>query len=163
MADTLVQVVHGLSVPIGKLGYHLPRTLSTALGSNSRGEPASFQAEGLETEHDIIRQRIVKKNIQRDDKRNKDGPARTVFGVGGAVIHTGLSDPVASAGSSPVNTPTFLLSSRSRDDLERNESSQGQELPRSEGPPQSRDSPQSKESSQNKESPQNKVSPQSTI
>ncbi len=122
-------MVHGLSVPIGKLGYHIPRTLSTAIGSNSRGEPASFQAEVPQTEHQILRQRIIKRNDQRKDQRNRDGPPRTVFGVGGAIIHTGLSDPVASSGSSTVNSPTIALSSRSRDDLEMNDFPRSKDLP----------------------------------
>lgn len=32
-------VVHGLSVPLGKLGYHLPRTMSQALSSEREDEP----------------------------------------------------------------------------------------------------------------------------
>jgi len=37
-------VVHGLSVPLGKLGYHLPRTMSQALSSTSQenDQPPSF-------------------------------------------------------------------------------------------------------------------------
>ena len=113
----------------------------------------------------MVRRRIIKKNNQRDDQRNRDGPARTVFGIGGAVIHTGLSDPTVSGASSPVNTPTFLLGSRSRDDLESNDfprrrdPPQGKDLPLNEDSPQSTDSPQSKESPQSRSSPQSGASP----
>lgn len=127
--------MHGVSVPIGKLGYHLPRTLSTAIGSNSRGEPGSFQAEGPQTEPQILRQRIIKHNDQSNDQQNRAGPPRTVFGIGGGAIHTGLSDPVVSARSSTYNSPAIRLNSRSRDDLESNISA------RAKDPPINKDSP----------------------
>ena len=40
-------VVHGLSVPLGKMGYHLPRTLSGARDPSSPDEPAAFRSRDL--------------------------------------------------------------------------------------------------------------------
>lgn len=39
-------VVHGLSIPLGKLGFYLPRTLSQALDSSSRDETQPFSVSG---------------------------------------------------------------------------------------------------------------------
>lgn len=44
------QVVHGLSVPLGKVGYHIPRTISTALSSAS-AEPEPIRLPSNYTTH----------------------------------------------------------------------------------------------------------------
>lgn len=43
-------VIHGLSVPVGKLGYHLPRTISSRVETQSR--VPSLRGEGAEHELD---------------------------------------------------------------------------------------------------------------
>ncbi|KAJ5885595.1 Cation/H+ exchanger [Penicillium tannophilum] len=44
-------VVHGLSVPVGKAGYHLPRTLSTAITASSTTETNSVPIEAIRRTH----------------------------------------------------------------------------------------------------------------
>ncbi|KAJ6010585.1 hypothetical protein N7451_001997 [Penicillium sp. IBT 35674x] len=44
-------IVHGLSVPVGKAGYHLPRTLSTAITASSTTEPNSVPIEAIRRTH----------------------------------------------------------------------------------------------------------------
>lgn len=61
-------------------------------------------------EPQILSQRTMKRNDQRNTQRSGDGPPRTVFGIGGAVIHTGLSGSVEGAGdSSEPSTPDTHL------------------------------------------------------
>ena len=82
-------VVHGLSIPLGKLGYHLPRTMSQAMTSRSMsedpGEPnAPFH----------LRERIWVSNafnrsgdrFRRENTRSRQEPLRPVFKIGRTVI-----------------------------------------------------------------------------
>jgi hypothetical protein len=75
-------VVHGLSVPLGKLGYHLPRSISQAR-SRDVDEPEPFHiAERLQMEGDsALRQRRA-----NGPRSPHDTPPRPVFRIGGSVI-----------------------------------------------------------------------------
>ncbi|PYI15748.1 Na/H antiporter [Aspergillus violaceofuscus CBS 115571] len=44
-------IVHGLSIPLGKAGYHLPRTISNALGNSSVQEQAAIPVDLLQESH----------------------------------------------------------------------------------------------------------------
>ena len=79
----LEQVIHGLSVPLGKVGYHLPRTISSAITSRDRDDDEPFR----------IRDRARQGGGARDEKqrarsgdREKAEPRREVFRIGGSVI-----------------------------------------------------------------------------
>jgi len=62
-------VAHGLSVPLGKLGYHLPRTMSQALSSDREEEQPQ-----LPFEH---HHRQGPAQIRRRKKNGKNGPPPT--------------------------------------------------------------------------------------
>lgn len=64
-------VVHGLSVPMGKFGYHMPRQISRALSSDS-DQPRS------------ISRRLQDSNLSNNLRRRKDRgpPATTTFALG---------------------------------------------------------------------------------
>ncbi|MCJ1295041.1 hypothetical protein MMC34_006602 [Xylographa carneopallida] len=81
-------VVHGLSVPLGKLGYHLPRTISSAIESREVDEPEPFRiSERIQqTEEQILRQRHRPPKEQRG---RDESPPRPVFRIGGSVIRPG--------------------------------------------------------------------------
>lgn len=94
--------MHGLSIPLGKLGYNLPRTLSNQLSTPvpDPEEPAPFHL----SEH-------LRRQGQRfGQKRNSEGqrvktePPRTVFRLGGSVI------PAKSTDVMPLPRETTLLS-----------------------------------------------------
>jgi len=87
-------VVHGLSIPLGKLGFYLPRTLSSALDSSSRDEPESFRVSGsASTIRGVLRER-------RGRRANSNAPSgattptdrsgiqseRQLYRIGGTVI-----------------------------------------------------------------------------
>ncbi|KAJ5317242.1 hypothetical protein PENANT_c045G03697 [Penicillium antarcticum] len=44
-------VVHGLSVPVGKAGYHLPRTISTAMSTGTQDEPSPVPISSIRHTH----------------------------------------------------------------------------------------------------------------
>ena len=87
-------VVHGLSVPLGKVGYHLPRTFSSALSQSSESDqprPVFVpQATGIA--------RFRRSGILRK-RREVGGPPRTVFRIGGSTIR---SPPIS---QSPTDEP----------------------------------------------------------
>ena len=78
-----IQVVHGLSVPLGKLGYNLPRTLSTRI-STTTDEPGAFHVQEPALYGDqVLHQR---ESLQLDNCRYS-GPPRPIFRIGGSVVH----------------------------------------------------------------------------
>ena len=90
-------VVHGLSVPLGKLGYHLPRTLSSAMSSRSRSgeldvldppfhlqERAGREASSQLVNHDLF---------QRKDQRSRPEPPSPVWKIGRSVIQSSENTP----------------------------------------------------------------------
>ncbi len=117
-------VVHGLSVPVGKLGYHLPRTMSGAFSGSSDTDERDSPFH--------LRERIAHarsdKNGQIRQRRNpNERPDNAIFRVGGSVIRARPSSGVAtpndepsrpikfgsgsnSAAQSPVDTPVDVRS-----------------------------------------------------
>lgn len=82
-------VVHGLSIPLGKLGYHLPRTMSQAMNSRSMSEDPDEPNPPFH-----LRERIWGSNtfnrsgdrLRRENTRSRQEPLRPVFKIGRTVI-----------------------------------------------------------------------------
>jgi len=89
-----MKVVHGLSIPLGKLGFFLPRTLSRAFTSQSREEPESFNigdqirssAGGILRER---RKRTSGHSTPIIHPNSAHGSTRPVYRIGGTVIRDG--------------------------------------------------------------------------
>ena len=88
----LTQVVHGLSIPIGKVGYHLPRTLSGAI-SDSDEPGASRSRQTVPNEEGALEAgRTQRSNPEGDvNKTEKQDPVGisfplTVRRMGGTII-----------------------------------------------------------------------------
>lgn len=91
-----MQIVHGLSIPIGKAGFHLPRTLSRAFSTEQSGdndEPQPFHlrqtalSEERELESGISRLRTRTKSAKSKKGNDEDPPPRrSLFRIGGTVI-----------------------------------------------------------------------------
>ncbi|KAL9615042.1 MAG: hypothetical protein Q9167_000465 [Letrouitia subvulpina] len=101
-------VVHGLSVPLGKLGYHLPRTLSRSAGSRK-------DAVNLNTPMPFHIQDHVENQPHQPERPRKPGtdPTRPVFRIGGSIIRHMGSEPVptsdtTSVESSALDSPDVL-------------------------------------------------------
>ncbi|KAI6712543.1 hypothetical protein JHW43_004953, partial [Diplocarpon mali] len=84
-------VVHGLSIPLGKLGFFLPRTLSRAFTSQSNDDAGSFQVGSFSRSSSvggILRER--RKRIASGQSTPSTGAASTsarpVYSTGGRVI-----------------------------------------------------------------------------
>ena len=76
-------VVHGLSVPIGKLGYHLPRTMSSAFSTSmERDEPD----QPFRRREHIDHKRSTQGGKIRQRRNPNERPQDATFRVGGSVI-----------------------------------------------------------------------------
>lgn len=105
-------VVHGLSVPLGKVGYHLPRTVTSAFSTSREvDEPEPFHVRDA-----LARSTEAAHEAERGMRRRRDPgetPARPVFRIGGSVIKSpvsksdqGSSTPISDEPSRPVNPGT---------------------------------------------------------
>ena len=87
--------MHGLSVPLGKLGYHLPRTLSSAIASRSISEDAADEPRPPFRILERIQDRTQsdhQRNSPRKSQRAREEPPRPVFRIGGSIIHDTASE-----------------------------------------------------------------------
>lgn len=93
------QAVHGLSIPLGKLGYYLPRTISRSITENNDSAVPS----GIRSRLDEISLRLPtfstsrRNSLSRDRRSSSDpdsrgasrvSPVRAVWRTGGTVIPT---------------------------------------------------------------------------
>lgn len=81
---------------MGKLGYNLPRTLSTRV-SNTADEP-SFQIQQPTVDGDEVHRQSKFREL---DSRRRKSPPRPIFRIGGSVIHDKDS---SDEGADPVTT-----------------------------------------------------------
>ena len=86
---TCSNVVHGLSIPLGKLGYHLPRTISSAYISRDRDTTDPFQIVG--SNQLPPDQRLGLRNRQQEETTpssndTRPTPQPIVFKIGGSTI-----------------------------------------------------------------------------
>ncbi|KAL9106201.1 MAG: hypothetical protein Q9227_008734 [Pyrenula ochraceoflavens] len=95
-------VVHGLSIPLGKVGYHLPRTVSSAFSQSLEiDDPQPFHLREA-----IRNARTREQGAARRRRGSPDSPPRTVFRIGRSNIRspTGNQTPTDEP-QRPVNYP----------------------------------------------------------
>ncbi|PMD45697.1 hypothetical protein L207DRAFT_482170 [Hyaloscypha variabilis F] len=110
-------VVHGLSIPLGKLGFFLPRTLSRAFPSQNNDEAHSFQLEG--------RAQASTGGILRERKKRRGEPSgqstpdplastltRPVYRIGGTVVSDASTATAPPAERSGPPTPPATATDR---------------------------------------------------
>ena len=88
ITDSNLQIVHGLSVPLGKLGYNLPRTLSTKV-SNAVDRQEPFQVQSPVLDGDEVHRQSRFREL---DSCRRNSPSRPIFRIGGSLIHERQSD-----------------------------------------------------------------------
>lgn len=97
-------VVHGLSIPLGKLGFFIPRTLSRAISSRS-DEPESFYvAEGAADATTDIEQRLRRRPGW--SRTGGDSLPNRVVRIGRSIVRSGTNS--RSQSGSNVHTPVPL-------------------------------------------------------
>ena len=89
----LPQVVHGLSIPLGKVGYHLPRTLSGATTDDTEESGPSRSRQAVTNKEGALEAgRTRRTNTEGDvNETEKQGPAGisvpgTVRRLGGTIM-----------------------------------------------------------------------------
>lgn len=97
-----IQVVHGLSIPLGKLGFFLPRTLSRAFSSQQNDEPDAFPVGSQVRSSSIggiLRER--RRSKQSTPTGSRPSSRRRVFKIGGSVINNGTTTGTTSGVATP--------------------------------------------------------------
>ncbi|KAL2002896.1 hypothetical protein VTN02DRAFT_5613 [Thermoascus thermophilus] len=79
-------VVHGLSIPLGKAGYHIPRTISSALSTSSALELDPIPIPGVSTTHSTATQTQAPPNGRGRNRGGTREPPQAVFRIGRSVI-----------------------------------------------------------------------------
>lgn len=89
----ILQVVHGLSIPLGKVGYHLPRTLSGATPDDSEEPGRSRSRQPVPNEEGALEAgRTRRTNPEGDvnETEKQDRPTisfpQTVRRMGGTIM-----------------------------------------------------------------------------
>ncbi|ORY18018.1 Sodium/hydrogen exchanger family-domain-containing protein [Clohesyomyces aquaticus] len=109
-------IIHGLSIPLGKLGIYLPRTISQAMSSDRDDEPAPFhiREHAAEAEHEL------EDRIRRHPKSNgiANPVPRRVYRIGRSIIRNrdnGLANNTQASSQVPLplsNAPTVKSTSQ---------------------------------------------------
>jgi hypothetical protein len=108
--------VHGLSIPLGKLGFYLPRTLSQAFDSTMSDEPQPFRVrDRLEAPGGILRER----RRQQTSTSGQSTPApssapteRPIYRIGGTVILDRQSGTITPVDDGEQSTPPDCVANR---------------------------------------------------
>ncbi|KAI1262381.1 Sodium/hydrogen exchanger family-domain-containing protein [Xylariaceae sp. FL1019] len=85
-------VVHGLSIPLGKFGFYLPRTLSRTLTASGSSERASFQVSQLVRLPRSMTRTETNTNSPDEPPSIARGPG-SVYRIGGSIIPPQDPDP----------------------------------------------------------------------
>ncbi|KAJ5171772.1 Cation/H+ exchanger [Penicillium capsulatum] len=105
-------VVHGLSVPVGKAGYHLPRTISSVISTSTADEPEPVSISNIPHTHSTAMPRADGGGPSYRSRRRgepRESPNPTPFRIGRSVIRPhSPSSPLPGVGQSdeperPVN------------------------------------------------------------
>ena len=115
--------MHGLSIPLGKLGFFLPRTLSRAFTSQGNSPAASFEIGDVSSRATagVLRERRRKRSPGTPGTPGRTTPrsgsaaasTRHVYRIGGTVIRdrnadTGSPSPVETPMDRPATPPAVL-------------------------------------------------------
>jgi hypothetical protein len=97
-----LQVVHGLSIPLGKLGFFLPRTLSRAFTSPAETSARSSLERSRAPSLAIIRNRRKKNTSRSSRSTHSTGP---ILRLGGGALHVDTSGSATPANVELPSTP----------------------------------------------------------
>jgi sodium/hydrogen antiporter len=119
--DVFIKIVHGLSIPLGKLGYYLPRTISRGLPSPSEDHDNPALAIGSRVSTVLGRALSVGRSsedvdgspAQNSGANGRSSGPRPVYRIGGSIIPRTALSPSTGGGSTPRRGP-----SPSREDSE---------------------------------------------
>lgn len=136
-----VQVIHGLSIPMGKLGFWIPRTLSRAVSSRHEDSPEPFHVGDRAEEAN----QEIEQNLRRRPGTSSSGVLpRQVYRIGRTLIHSNPNSASQTRASSqapiPLSSVPTIASTHQNGDNTASSSVQGsqdaiQPSPKVETPP----------------------------
>lgn len=98
---------------MGKVGYHLPRTISSAIISRENDDPEPFRIRDRERYEEVqLRQRYRSRDVIRND------PQGAVFRIGGSVIpprQDAVDNEITQHSMPPHNQPDASPHDRGQD------------------------------------------------
>ncbi|OXN03192.1 hypothetical protein CDV58_07593 [Aspergillus fumigatus] len=97
-------VVHGLSIPLVKAGYHLPRTISSVLSTSSPTDPDPVPIANISHTHSTAT-RGASANRGRKRGPGREPPEPTVFQIGRSVIRPTPSTEQQQIGTGNAEEP----------------------------------------------------------
>ncbi|OCK77959.1 CPA1 family monovalent cation:H+ antiporter [Lepidopterella palustris CBS 459.81] len=98
-------VVHGLSIPLGKLGFYLPRTISQAVSQQEEPEPFHIRERAVDGEHAIERSLRHRSGAGTPINGNATPVPRPVFRIGRSIIRPKDSK---STNPTPSDSPNVM-------------------------------------------------------
>jgi sodium/hydrogen antiporter len=111
--NTAAQVVHGLSIPLGKLGFFLPRTLSRAFTSPAETSARSSFDRPRAPSLAVLRERKKRTNNSRSSRSARStGPLVTAGGVVSRGDRSGTATPADADIPSTPQTPPAVAKKR---------------------------------------------------
>ncbi|KAI1506557.1 Sodium/hydrogen exchanger family-domain-containing protein [Biscogniauxia marginata] len=106
-------IVHGLSIPLGKFGVYLPRTISRTLTNSGSNDDVHSQLSGRIT---VLPQSRSRSGTEVNGPiESRVASERSVFRIGGSIIPKRESRGEFELQSSPSNLPDRFESERSSD------------------------------------------------
>lgn len=98
----VTKIVHGLSIPVGKLGWYLPRTLSTALSDKS-DQPA-FQVNEPATSSQVLGEETGSSG-QLPTSTSRVPLPQPLYRIGGSIIRARESRDRSKSRTPQMRTP----------------------------------------------------------
>lgn len=107
--------MHGLSIPLGKLGFYLPRTLSQAFDSTASEDPQPFRVrERAEASSGVLREhrRQTPTSGQSTPATSSALTERPIYRIGGTVIRDRVSGTMTPVDDGEQSTPPDRVTQR---------------------------------------------------
>jgi hypothetical protein len=102
-------VVHGLSVPLGKLGYHLPRTMSDAFSPTSEALEVDEPDMSLHLRERILSTRSLQGGRSSQRRAPNEPPPNVIFKIGGSVIKPRQPSDTATSNDGEPDRPIKFI------------------------------------------------------
>ena len=126
-SNTRMQVVHGLSIPLVKAGYHLPRTISNALSNSTTMENEPISIENIQHTHSTATRDVSCINNRGRKRPTSQAPLSTVLQVGRSIIrpHSTNQPPLGTGHAEEPERPVKLVVTGTNNSDALNEQSSG--------------------------------------
>ncbi|KAF7172209.1 hypothetical protein CNMCM5623_004441 [Aspergillus felis] len=99
-------IVHGLSIPLVKAGYHLPRTISSVISSSSPTDPDPVPIANISHTHSTATRGGAANRGRKRGGNGREPPEPAVFQIGRSVIRSTSSTEQPQIGTGNAEEPS---------------------------------------------------------